>query len=120
MADEEYGFKQVREDMNSLKDRPRGLLYFLAGMGAVGSVWIYFNTLDLKANDQALLQTSAAIFQKQNELETICNSNGQLHIRDVVGEKEDDVYLEADGKRFFLYIDGKVPERQPDAEGYHL
>lgn len=70
-----------------------------------------------------------AITEKQSELETICRSNGALHIKNVTGGPEEDVYFEtyevdpdgaeevdfeADGKRFFLYVDGKAVTQQPE------
>ncbi len=78
-------------------------LYLMAFLAAIGTCDTCGHTDKLKA-----------IEQKQSELETTCNSNGALHIKNVTGGEAEDVYLEADEKRFFLYVDGKAVTQQPD------
>ena len=56
---------------------------------------------------------TCGIESKLSELETVCKGNGALHIKNITGEAAEDVYLEADGKRFFLYVDGKAVTQQP-------
>lgn len=94
--------EQLREDVKYIrKNCPWGGLYLLAFCAAIGTC----------ANSYRL----DAIEQKQSTLETTCNENDILHIEDVTGGAEEDVYLEAeDGKRWFLYVDGKPVTQQPE------
>lgn len=99
---EEYSLQNVRKSLGDLKY----VIVLTFGLTAAGTC----NGV-LHSNKEH--SRHAELIRRQNELETICKSNGALHIRDVIGNAGEDVYLEADGKRFYLYIDGKAVVQQP-------